>query len=205
MLDKGMQLSAQSSSIMCFIVCDSLATVFVTSKTSPSELFRVIFLVSPASEDDIVSLAALDRAENEECECLGVVSENRVERRGERKEWRGGFKRKPSSTDLTATRSQYESAGVLQAKKHFTVAKVDGLVYKLGDDAYVNDMLLYSSVSNNRNQDVTASSSESNSTISSEMDVAESAEAKEDSSEMSLLDMYVFWLWSNVYWIMSRS
>nr|GME13820.1 DNA (cytosine-5)-methyltransferase CMT3-like [Ipomoea batatas] len=38
--------------------------------------------------------------------------------------------------------------------------------------------------------DVTASSSESNSTISSEIDVAESAEAKEDSSEMTLLDMY---------------
>nr|GMD35812.1 DNA (cytosine-5)-methyltransferase CMT3-like [Ipomoea batatas] len=65
-LDKAMQLSAHSSSIICFIVCDSRATVSVTSKTSPSELFRVIFLVSPASEDDIVSLAALDRAENEE-------------------------------------------------------------------------------------------------------------------------------------------
>jgi len=41
---RGMPLSAQSSSIMCFMVCDSSATASSTSNASPSELFRVIFL-----------------------------------------------------------------------------------------------------------------------------------------------------------------
>ena len=45
---RGIPLSAQSSSIMCFIVWDSNATASSTSKVSPSELFSVIFL------DDIV-------------------------------------------------------------------------------------------------------------------------------------------------------
>ena len=42
-LGRGIPLSAQSSSIMCLIVCDSKATASSTSKISPSELFKVIF------------------------------------------------------------------------------------------------------------------------------------------------------------------
>ncbi|PON93938.1 hypothetical protein TorRG33x02_103280 [Trema orientale] len=49
-LGRGIPLSAQSSSIMCLMVCDSRATASSTSKVSPSELFRVIFLT-----DDIAN------------------------------------------------------------------------------------------------------------------------------------------------------
>lgn len=48
-LGNGIPLSAQSSSIICLIVCDSNATASSTSNDSPSELLRVIFL----PEDDI--------------------------------------------------------------------------------------------------------------------------------------------------------
>lgn len=55
-LGRGITLSAQSSSIMCLIVCDSTATVSSTSKTSPSELRKVIFLLPfSAADDDIVT------------------------------------------------------------------------------------------------------------------------------------------------------
>lgn len=51
----GITVSAQSSSTMCLIVCDSRATVSSTSKVSPSELLRVIFFPTPA--DDIMLVA----------------------------------------------------------------------------------------------------------------------------------------------------
>lgn len=51
-LGRGMPFPAQSSSIMCLIVWDSMATVSSTSKTSPSELFRVIFLSAMAAGID---------------------------------------------------------------------------------------------------------------------------------------------------------
>ncbi|MFS8025147.1 hypothetical protein Hanom_Chr16g01471761 [Helianthus anomalus] len=41
-LGKGMVVLAQSSSIMCLIVCDSNATTSSTSKVSPSELFKTM-------------------------------------------------------------------------------------------------------------------------------------------------------------------
>ena len=53
-LGSGMALSAQSSSIMCLMVCDSNATASSTSKVSPSELFRVTFfpedMIDPPNE-----------------------------------------------------------------------------------------------------------------------------------------------------------
>ncbi|MFS8025150.1 hypothetical protein Hanom_Chr16g01471531 [Helianthus anomalus] len=41
-LGKGMVVFAQSSSIMCLIVCDSNATTSSTSNVSPSELFNTM-------------------------------------------------------------------------------------------------------------------------------------------------------------------
>ena len=49
-LGNGIAVSAQSSSIKFFIVCDSIATLSSTSKISPSELFSVTFFT-----EDIVN------------------------------------------------------------------------------------------------------------------------------------------------------
>ncbi|XP_031090547.1 DNA (cytosine-5)-methyltransferase CMT3-like [Ipomoea triloba] len=237
------------------------------SKASPPERKRVTTNVPNDEDSEFVG---------------GPILEEEAKQRWPHRYQKGTEKSNGVTRSIT---SQYESAGVLQAKKHYTAAKVDGLVYKLGDDAYVKagegednyicriiemfeavDGVLYFTAqwyyrakdtvikgcdefvdkqrvffsevkdentidclvdkvnihripsndnSNSRDNikadcdlycdtmylipcstflnlppDVTASSSESNSTISSEMDVAESAEAKEDSSEMTLLDMY---------------
>lgn len=47
-LGKGMALSSETSSTMCFIVCDCSATASSTSKDSPSELRSTIFF-----DDDV--------------------------------------------------------------------------------------------------------------------------------------------------------
>lgn len=56
----GIPLSAQSSSTMCLIVCDSSATASSTSNDSPSELLSVIFL-----GEDIVSNLITFRSKRE--------------------------------------------------------------------------------------------------------------------------------------------
>ncbi|CAI0398544.1 unnamed protein product [Linum tenue] len=57
-LGRGMPLSAQSSSIMCLIVWDIIATASSTSNDSPSLLFRVMtFFSAAAASVDIVAIA----------------------------------------------------------------------------------------------------------------------------------------------------
>lgn len=76
-LGKGIPLSAQSSSIMCLIVCDSKATASSTSNVSPSELFSVIF-----RPEDIFRDLWLSREKRE----MGVIRFVSERKRKERKE-----------------------------------------------------------------------------------------------------------------------
>jgi hypothetical protein len=60
-LGSGMPLSAQSSSIMWRMVCDSIATASSTSNSSPSELLRVIIFFSPSAAMEVGGSGILDR------------------------------------------------------------------------------------------------------------------------------------------------
>nr|GME14005.1 DNA (cytosine-5)-methyltransferase CMT3-like [Ipomoea batatas] len=89
------------------------------SKASPPERKRVTTNVPNDEDSEFVG---------------GPVLEEEAKQRWPHRYQKGTEKSNGVTRSIT---SQYESAGVLQAKKHYTAAKVDGLVYKLGDDAYV--------------------------------------------------------------------
>ena len=70
---RGIPLSAQSSSIMCLIVWDSRATASSTSKVSPSELFRIIFLPDAIASEISSAVTAMGRGRQR----IGIEKEER--------------------------------------------------------------------------------------------------------------------------------
>ncbi|XP_019161957.1 PREDICTED: uncharacterized protein LOC109158493 isoform X2 [Ipomoea nil] len=103
-----------------------------TKKSTRGRLKKVIDLA-----EDVTEVSELNEVVAAKEELDNVAGGNLMWSKASLPERKRIWKRKRSSVGLTATRSQDESGGVLQAKRHFTAAKVDGLVYKLGGDAYV--------------------------------------------------------------------
>ncbi|XP_019161956.1 PREDICTED: uncharacterized protein LOC109158493 isoform X1 [Ipomoea nil] len=116
-----------------------------TKKSTRGRLKKVIDLA-----EDVTEVSELNEVVAAKEELDNVAGGNLMWSKASLPERKRIWKRKRSSVGLTATRraqksnggirsitNQDESGGVLQAKRHFTAAKVDGLVYKLGGDAYV--------------------------------------------------------------------